>query len=68
MPGTAEKRMVNYSSGEQSRARALMIGAVLLVIAVVALYTGIRHHDKSTAGIGALLLCVVGLGLYSATH
>jgi hypothetical protein len=60
--------MVNYSSREQYRARAMMIGVVLLVISMGMLYTSIRHHDKSTAGFAVLLLFVVALGLYSATH
>jgi high-affinity Fe2+/Pb2+ permease len=59
--------MINYSSGEKSRARGIVIGVILLVISAGMLYTSIRHHDKSTAGIALLLLLVVGLGLYSAT-
>ena len=46
----------------------MMIGVVLLVISMGMLYTSIRHHDKSTAGFAVLLLFVVALGLYSATH
>jgi hypothetical protein len=60
--------MDNYSNSEKSRARALMIGAVLLVIAIVALYTSIRHHDKFTAAMALVLFSVAALGLYSATH
>jgi hypothetical protein len=60
--------MANYSSGEQSRARAMMIGVVLVVISIGVLYTSLRHHEKSTAVFALLLLFVAVLGLYSATH
>jgi hypothetical protein len=60
--------MEQYSSGERSRARALIIGVVLVVFSVGMLYTSIRHHDKTTAGFALLIVLVAALGLYSATH
>ena len=60
--------MVQYSSGEKARGRALMIGVVLLIACVGALYVSIRKHDKFTAVFALFIGLVAVLGLYSATH
>ena len=58
--------MANYSSGEKSRARALIIGVVLLVGCVGLLCASLRHHDKFTAVFAAVIILLTILGLYSA--
>jgi hypothetical protein len=60
--------MAHYSSGEKSRARALIIGVFLLIISAYMLHASIKHHDKSSAVFALIIGLVTALGLYSATH
>ena len=58
----------NYSNSQKSLARALVIGVVLIIISIVGVCAGIKHHDKSTAIFALIPGLVAILGLYSASH